>query len=101
MKKNSFEGFIARYNLGGEVESVKINSTDSGMEVSFISDDKTLLGSVTSEETEFPTLIGDLKKTLIENVAVTEMKLGDLTNLSNFSDGWTNKISELYDMFND
>ena len=55
MKKNSFEGFIARYNLGGEVESVKINSTDSGMEVSFISDDKTLLGSVTSEETEFPT----------------------------------------------
>ena len=54
-----------------------------------------------SEETEFPTLIGDLKKTLIENVAVTEMKLGDLTNLSNFSDGWTNKISELYDMFND
>ena len=54
-----------------------------------------------SEETEFPTLIGDLKKTLIENVAVTEMKLGDLTNLSNFSDGWTNKISDLYDMFND
>ena len=54
-----------------------------------------------SEETKFPTLIGDLKKTLIENVAVTEMKLGDLTNLSNFSDGWTNKISELYDMFND
>ena len=54
-----------------------------------------------SEETQFPTLIGDLKKTLIENVAITEMKLGDLTNLSNFSDGWTNKISELYDMFND
>ena len=54
-----------------------------------------------SEETEFPTLIGDLKKTLIENVAVTEMKLGDLTNLSNFKEGYTNKISELYDMFND
>ena len=54
-----------------------------------------------SEETQFPTLVGDLKKTLIENVAITEMKLGDLTNLSNFSDGWTNKISELYDMFND
>ena len=54
MKKNSLEGFIARYNLGGEVESVKVNSTDAGMEVSFISDDKTLLGSVSSEETEFP-----------------------------------------------
>lgn len=54
-----------------------------------------------SEETQFPTLIGDLKKTLMENVAVTEMKLGDLTSLSNFSPGWTNSISELYDMFNE
>ena len=54
-----------------------------------------------SEETQFPTLIGDLKKTLIENVAVTEMKLGDLTSLSNFSSKWVNQISELYDMFND
>ena len=54
MKKNSFEGFISRYNLGGEVESVKINSTDEGMSVSFISDDKTLLGSVKSENKEFP-----------------------------------------------
>ena len=54
MKKNSFEGFISRYNLGGEVESVKINSTDEGMSVSFISDDKTLLGSVQSENKEFP-----------------------------------------------
>ena len=54
MKKNSLEGFIARYNLGGEVESVKMNSTDNGMVVSFISDDKTLLGTVESEETGFP-----------------------------------------------
>ena len=54
MKKSSFEGFVARYNLGGEVESVKINSTDEGMYVRFISDDKTLLGSVETEEKEFP-----------------------------------------------
>lgn len=54
MKKSSFEGFVARYNLGGEVESVKINSTDEGMSVKFISDDKTLLGSVESEDKEFP-----------------------------------------------
>lgn len=54
-----------------------------------------------SEETQFPTLIGDLKKTLIENVAVTELKLGDLTSLSNFSSGWVNQISELYDMFDE
>ena len=54
MKKSSIENFINRYNLGGEVESVKIESTDSQMKVSFISDDKTLLGSVTSEEGDFP-----------------------------------------------
>jgi hypothetical protein len=54
MKKTSIEQFINRYNLGGEVESVKIESNDSQMKVSFISDDKTLLGSVISEETDFP-----------------------------------------------
>tara|TARA_R110002167_G_scaffold165183_1_gene362131 strand:- start:92 stop:787 length:696 start_codon:yes stop_codon:yes gene_type:complete len=54
MKKSSIEGFVSRYNLGGEVESVKIESNDSGMSVRFISNDKTLLGDVTSEETEFP-----------------------------------------------
>lgn len=54
MKKSSFEGFVARYNLGGEVESVKINSTDEGLFVKFISDDKTLLGTVESEDKEFP-----------------------------------------------
>lgn len=54
MKKASIESFINRYNLGGEVESVKIESTDDSMAVSFISDDKTLLGSVTSVEGGFP-----------------------------------------------
>jgi len=54
MKKNTFEGFISKYNLGGEVESVKINSTDENLLVSFISDDKTLLGSVSSDNKEFP-----------------------------------------------
>ena len=54
MKKASIESFINRYNLGGEVESVKITSSDSEMKVSFISDDKTLLGEVTSKEGDFP-----------------------------------------------
>ena len=54
MKKSSFEGFVSRYNLGGEVESVKVVSTDEGLSVRFISDDKTLLGTVESEDKEFP-----------------------------------------------
>jgi len=53
MKKISLEGFISRYNLGGEIESVKLVSTNDGMSVKFISDDKTLLGTVTSEDGEF------------------------------------------------
>ena len=53
MKKSSLEGFISRYNLGGEIESVKIVSDKTGMTVKFISDDKTLLGTVTSEDAEF------------------------------------------------
>ena len=55
MKKSSFEGFITRYNLGGEVESVKIDSTDAGLSVKFISNDKTLLGNVSSDNKDFPT----------------------------------------------
>lgn len=54
MKKSSFEGFINRYNLGGEVESVKVTSTDAGLSVNFISDDKTLLGNVSSDNKDFP-----------------------------------------------
>ena len=54
MKKESINNFISRYSLGGEVESVKIESDDSKMNVSFISDDKTLLGSVSSENGNFP-----------------------------------------------
>ena len=53
------------------------------------------------QQSQFPTLCGDLIKLLKENVAVTEMKLGDLTSLSNFSSKWVNQISELYEMFND
>ena len=53
------------------------------------------------QEPLFPSLCGDLIKLLKENVAVTAITLGDLSNLSNFKEGYTNKISELYEMFND
>ena len=51
------------------------------------------------EQTKYPTLVGDLIKTLQDNVAVTEMKLGDLSSVSNFAPGYVNQITELYDMF--
>jgi len=54
MEKLKFDGFVNRYNLGGEVESVMIKSDDTNLSVRMISDDKTLLGDVTVKESEFP-----------------------------------------------
>jgi hypothetical protein len=54
MNKSKFDGFINRYNLGGEIESVMIKSDDKNVSVRMISDDKTLLGDVTVAETDFP-----------------------------------------------
>lgn len=57
MKRVKLDGFINRYNLGGEIESVMIKSTDDKLTVRMISDDKTLLGNVSMLDTEFP--VGD------------------------------------------
>jgi|TARA_B110000208_G_scaffold98347_1_gene122869 hypothetical protein len=54
MEKLKLDGFINRYNLGGEVESVMVKSDDTNLSVRMISDDKTLLGDVTVLESEFP-----------------------------------------------
>lgn len=54
MNKSKFDGFINRYNLGGEIESVMIKSDDTNLSVRMISDDKTLLGDVMVAETDFP-----------------------------------------------
>jgi len=51
------------------------------------------------EQEKFPTLIGGLLTVLNDNVAVTEVKLGDLSSLSNFSPDWISTISQLYEMF--
>ena len=54
MNKSKFDGFVNRYNLGGEIESVMVKSTDDNLSVRMISDDKTLLGDVSVVESEFP-----------------------------------------------
>ena len=54
MNKGKFDGFVNRYNLGGEIESVMVKSDDKNVSVRMISDDKTLLGDVTVVGDEFP-----------------------------------------------
>ena len=46
MQRVKLDKFIARYNLGGNVESVKWTSDGSAIKTSFISSDKALLGNV-------------------------------------------------------
>ena len=41
MNKAKFDGFVNRYNLGGEIESVMVKSDDKNLSVRMISDDKT------------------------------------------------------------
>jgi hypothetical protein len=50
MEKQQLNRFVQKYNLAGLVESVKWESKDGSLNTSFISDDKSVLGSVTMKE---------------------------------------------------
>ena len=50
MEKQSLSRFVSKYNLSGLVESVKWESKDGSLTTSFISDDKSVLGSVSMKE---------------------------------------------------
>jgi hypothetical protein len=53
MQKSKLDGFINRYTLGGEIESVIINSNSDSLSVRMISDDKSLLGGVKTSNSSF------------------------------------------------
>ena len=52
-----------------------------------------------NSEKDYPNLVGNLLKELSENVAVTELRLSDIINLTSFSSNSVNTILEIYDMF--
>jgi|TARA_B110000902_G_scaffold231151_1_gene273190 hypothetical protein len=93
MEKLKLDGFINRYNLGGEVESVMVKSDDSTLSVRMISDDKTLLGDVTVAETEFPNgefgiyTTSQLKGLM--SVLDSSIKVEEVTGALKFSDKGT------------
>lgn len=93
MNRNKFDGFINRYNLGGEIESVMIKSNNGVLSVRMISDDKTLLGSVELNNADMPngefgiyttSQLKGLLSVLDENVEVEEV-----TGALKFSDKGT------------
>jgi hypothetical protein len=53
MEKSNINRFVQKYNLAGLVESVKWETKDNTLTTSFISDDKSVLGSVSLSDFEF------------------------------------------------
>ena len=53
MEKSKINRFVQKYTLAGLVESVKWEVKDNSLHTSFISDDKSVLGSVSLSDFEF------------------------------------------------
>jgi len=53
MQKNKLDRFIQKYNLGGNVNSVKWKSCGKGLSTSFVTPDKSLLGNVKVDKFSF------------------------------------------------
>ena len=53
MQKSKLDKFIQKYNLGGNVNSVKWKSNGSSLSTSFVTPDKSLLGNVTVDKFSF------------------------------------------------
>ena len=53
MQKNKLDRFIQKYNLGGNVNSVKWKSDGNSLKTSFVTPDKSLLGNVTVSNVQF------------------------------------------------
>lgn len=93
MRKSKLDGFISRYNLGGEIESVMIKSSADKLSTKVISDDKTLLGTISTSDSDFPegefgvyttTQLKSLLSVLDENI-----KIEETTGALKFSDNGT------------
>ena len=55
MQKSKLDKFIQKYNLGGNVNSVKWKSNGSTLSTSFVTPDKSLLGNVKVDKFQFDT----------------------------------------------
>ena len=53
MQKSKLDKFIQKYNLGGNVNSVKWKSTTDSLSTTFVTPDKSLLGTVKADKFQF------------------------------------------------
>ena len=96
MQKSKLDRFIQKYNLGGNVNSVKWKSDGSSLSTSFVTPDKSLLGSVkvgnfTFEDAELGVYQTDQLKSLIgvlgDDVSLNLTKAGDKAVSLNVKNG--------------
>ena len=88
MQKSKLDKFIQKYNLGGNVNSVKWKASGDSISTSFVTPDKSLLGSVKVdkfpfEDAEIGVYQTDQLKSLInvlgDDVTLDLTKFGDKT----------------------
>jgi len=80
MQKSKLDKFIQKYNLGGNINSVKWKSNGDSLSTSFISADKSLLGSVKVDNFNFDSSeIGVYQTDILQKMLGA---LGDDVNLS-------------------
>ena len=86
MQKTKLNRFIQKYNLGGNVNSVKWKSDSDKLSTTFVTPDKSLLGTVTADKVNFESAeLGvyqtDRLKSLIgvlgEDISLNLLKVGD------------------------
>ena len=96
MKKTKLNKFIQKYNLGGNVNSVKWEASSNKLSTSFVTPDKSLLGTVTAENVQFDDadlgvyqtdLLQKLLAVLDEDVAMKLTKVGDKAVSLNVKNG--------------
>ncbi|MBC8427886.1 MAG: hypothetical protein H8D94_00285 [Candidatus Pelagibacter sp.] len=80
MQKTKLNKFIQKYNLGGNVNSVKWTSDSSKLTTSFVTPDKSLLGTVVAEGVTFED--GDLGVYQTDQLQKLLSVLGDDVNMS-------------------
>ena len=86
MEKSKLNKFIQKYNLGGNVNSVKWTATANQLKTSFVTPDKSLLGTVVADNVKFEDAdigvyqtdqLQKLLSVLGEDVSLTLTRAGD------------------------
>jgi len=107
MNKDKLNKFIQKYNLGGNISSVKWSFKNGKLKTNFVTDDKTLLGNVILDNIDFENCnlgiysTGQLQKmlgVLDDDVKMSLTKFGDKAVSLNVKDNQTSFDYQLADL---